>query len=484
MASSRRSGRADPPAERACEAPRPALTALVEGVVSVVPADACIVVALSGGCDSMVLLDALALLRGARGVVAWHVDHGLQPASGHWPAFCEAQAARLGVRFGRTRLAAGPPAGENLEAWAREARYAALWRAVAESGAAALATAHHADDQFETVFMRLARGSGPHALGGMVPAERRAGGWLLRPLLEAPREQLHAWARARGLRWVEDPMNADQALLRGALRHRILPAFAAAAPGLRENVLRSARLLREAGDTLRELGEADLRAAGLAPDARSIDRRVLAGLASARRARAVRAWWRALGIDMPSQARLAQWMAQMLDGASAGATVDAGAWRFRRYRDRITVEAPGTRDWAREPAPVLALRWRGAPVIDLPGWGGRLHVARDAGGGIGATRLAATPLQVRAAPAGARLRPHPAAHSRSLKNLFQERGVPPWLRAGMPAVFDAQGLLYVAGLGMNCAAPALPAPDAMRLRWQPDDPDDPRGAFGEEGAAV
>lgn len=480
MASSRRSPRAEPPTGRAREEPLPALPGLLDRALCAVPAGARIVVAFSGGRDSMVLLDALALARGASSIVAWHVHHGLQPAAERWPAFCEGEATRLGVAFGCTRLETRPAPGDNLEAWAREARYAALWRAVAASGAAALVTAHHADDQFETVLMRLARGSGPQALGGMVPAERRPGGWLLRPLLEVPGERLQAWAQARGLRWIEDPMNADETLLRSALRHRVLPAFCAAAPGLRESVLRSARLLREAGDALRELGEADLRAAGLAPDARSIDRRALAALPPARRSQAVRAWFRALGIAMPPQPMLAQWMAQMLDGGSAAAAVAAGAWRFRRYRDLIAVEAVRARDWRREPGPPLTLRWSGAEVIELPGWRARLHVSRDADGcGIDASRLAAAPLQVKVAAAGARLRPRAGAPSRSLKNLFQERGVPPWLRAGMPAVFAGERLLYVAGLGTDCTHEPPPAADVVRLRWQPDDPGDPRAAFGE-----
>ncbi|MCC7059751.1 MAG: tRNA lysidine(34) synthetase TilS [Burkholderiaceae bacterium] len=460
---------------------RAALRRALQGL----PDDARLLVGYSGGRDSTVLLDALVQLRGAPCVVAWPVHHGLQPAADRGLAFCEAEAARLGVRFGATRVPARPARGGNIEAWARSVRYRALWRAVAETDAVALLTAHHADDQVETVLMRLARGSGVAALGGMLPCERHPGGWLMRPLLDVGGVQLQAWAQARGLNWVEDPMNADPSFLRAALRHRIVPALAAAAPGLRANVLRSAQLLREAGATLNELGERDWRAAAAADDARSIDRRVLAALPQGRRNQAVRAWFRALRIAMPTQARLSQWVAQMLCGASPSAAMVVEGWRFRRYRDRVAVEAADSRDWSREPGPALALHWDGQGDIALDGWGGRLQViAHRAHGGVAASRLATGPLQVRAPLAGLRLRPRAGAASRTLKNLFQEAGVPPWLRGGMPAVFVAGQLVYVGGLGMDCSQAGPVGSDNVRLHWRPDMPGDPRGAFGEGSATV
>jgi len=474
MASSRRSGRAEA-----------AVDAAVAEALRRLPDRSTLVVAFSGGRDSMVLLDALVRLRGAAQLVAWHVHHGLQPQADRWLAWCEREAARLRVRFGHARLGPAPAAGENLEAWARDARYAALWRAVADCGAAALLTAHHADDQVETVFMRLARGSGPEALGGMAPAEHRAGGWLLRPLLGVGRDLIDACAHERGLAWIDDPMNADEAFLRTTLRVRVLPALAAAVPGLRENVLRSAALLRETGDALRAAAEADLAAAGLAADLRAIDRCTLAALPPFRRNEAVREWFRLLCLPMPTQARLAQWVTQMLLGGSASASVEAPPWRFRRYRDRISVERCGARDWRRDPPPPVALRWRGEAAIELPGWGGRLTVRPSTEpGAVDAAWLASQPLEVRSPPAGARLRPRRGGPSRTLKNLYQERGVPPWLRAAMPAVFAGERLVYAAGVGMDASGEPDRDGPRVRLHWRPDDPEDPRSAGFEPAAAV
>ena len=148
-------------------------------------ADDSVVVAFSGGVDSAVLLDAVARFLPHERIVAWHVHHGLQSQADDWLVHCEREAKRIGVRFGATRLEKAPASGANLEGWARDERYRALWDAVGRTGSRALLTAHHADDQLETVLMRLARGSGPAALAGMAAAQQRAGGWLLAKVVAA-----------------------------------------------------------------------------------------------------------------------------------------------------------------------------------------------------------------------------------------------------------------------------------------------------------
>ena len=445
-----------------------------------------VVVAFSGGVDSSVLLDAVVRCRPRERVVAWYVHHGLQPQADAWRTHCEHEAARLGVRFGATHLAAAPRSG-NLEAWARRMRYRALWNAVAETDSRALLTAHHADDQLETVLMRLARGSGPAALGAMAPAQqRRPGGWLLRPLLAIGRERIVECARERGLAWIEDPMNADTDFLRVALRTRVIPQLAKAAPALRENVLRSAEWLRDSGEALRELAGRDLREAGIEPGTGAIDRRPLAALPAARRDLAVRAWFDSLGVAAPSRARLAEWVSQMLLGGSAHALLEHDGLRFRRYRDRVSVEASRHAVLASAPPSAFALRWSGESEIALPQWGGALRWTKsqrpDA---IAARWLAAQPLEVRSVRGGQRLRPRAPGPSRSVKNLFQERGVPPHLRAWMPALHAGDRLLYVAGIGMDRSrAPEAEDGSRIEIEWRAGDADDPRAAFGEPTPSV
>ncbi|MFP5405965.1 MAG: tRNA lysidine(34) synthetase TilS, partial [Gammaproteobacteria bacterium] len=144
-------------------APVAAVREALEGLAS----DAPILVAFSGGLDSTVLLDAAARCRAPATIVAWHVHHGLQAQADDWPAHCKAFAETLGTGFGVSRLQGRPSSGESLEEWARRGRYAALGDAARQAGAAAILTAHHADDQVETVLMRLARGTGLEGAAAM-----------------------------------------------------------------------------------------------------------------------------------------------------------------------------------------------------------------------------------------------------------------------------------------------------------------------------
>ncbi len=465
-----------------------AVAAVLDAVASSLrrlDADDRVVVAFSGGVDSAVLLDAAARVLPRERVVTWHVHHKLQAQADDWLAHCEREAARIGVRFGATRLESAPSRGVNLEGWARDERYRALWDAVAQMGSRALLTAHHADDQLETILMRLARGSGPAALAGMAAAQQRAGGWLLRPLLSIGREQIVACARERGLQWIDDPMNEDTSFLRVTLRTRVIPELERAVPSLRENVLRSADWLRESGDALRELAERDLHEAGVSPAARSIDKRALAALPPARRDLAVRRWFETLGAPMPGRARLAAWVSQLLLADSAHADFVHEGWRFRRYRDRISVEETDTAVES-APPPAFAFRWSGEREISLPGWGGVLrfeHSTRvDA---LAADWLAAQALEVRAARSGQRLRPRAHGPSRTLKNLFQERGIAPRLRAMLPALHADGRLIYVAGIGMDRSRETAAVSDArVEIEWRADAAADPCAPFCDDAPPV
>ncbi|HEX9302596.1 MAG TPA: tRNA lysidine(34) synthetase TilS, partial [Casimicrobiaceae bacterium] len=184
-----------------------------------------IAVALSGGRDSMVLLDALAEVAPANGVVlgAVHVHHGLSPNAGAWAEFCAAECARRGVPLTVHEVVVERGEGAGPEAAARDARY----RVFEAVDADFVALAHHADDQAETLLLQLMRGAGPHGLAAM-PAlhARRVGPALLRPFLALPATAIEAHAKARGLAWIDDESNADVALRRNFLRHEIAPRLA------------------------------------------------------------------------------------------------------------------------------------------------------------------------------------------------------------------------------------------------------------------
>ncbi len=216
------------------------------------PAGAPVVVLLSGGQDSVCLLDVAARLAGAEAVTALHVNYGLRDAAGEDEAFCRGLCAQLEVEL-ELQAARRPDDAGNLQAWARDARLGAGAQ-LALGRAARLATGHTASDQAETILYRLAASPGRRALLGM--AERD--GLLVRPLLRVAREETAAHCLARGLSWREDASNADPAYARNRARANLVPALRELHPSAERNVVRTAELLRDEAAVLDEVVETAL----------------------------------------------------------------------------------------------------------------------------------------------------------------------------------------------------------------------------------
>jgi len=212
-----------------------------------------LLILLSGGRDSVCLLDLAMRAREPGAVRALHINYGLrEDAEGderHCVAFCE----RLGVELS-VRRPGRPEGAGNLQAWAREQRYHAA-REIAEPVDASIATGHTADDQVETILYRLASSPSRRALLGMRPEDGR----LVRPLLGTTREETTAYCEERGLAWREDASNADPGFARSRIRHGLLPEFDRVHPAARQNLLRTAAILRDEAAVLDELVAAELR---------------------------------------------------------------------------------------------------------------------------------------------------------------------------------------------------------------------------------
>jgi tRNA(Ile)-lysidine synthase len=207
-----------------------------------------VVVMLSGGRDSVCLLDVAVRIAGPEAVTVLHVNHGLRAEESEGDELhCRELAARLGVELAVERLGA-PPGSGNLQAWARDARHAAA-AALAGARGARVATGHTATDQAETVLYRLAASPGRRALLGMSPRD----GDVVRPLLEVTREETAAHCRTRGLGWREDSSNASDDYARTRVREGLVPALRALHPAAERNVVRTAELLREEAVVLDEL---------------------------------------------------------------------------------------------------------------------------------------------------------------------------------------------------------------------------------------
>jgi tRNA(Ile)-lysidine synthase len=426
--------------------------------------DGPLAVAFSGGLDSTVLLHAAACRLGASRVLALHVHHGLQPQADAWVAHCAARAAALGVPFRALQAAGAPAPGESIEGWAREVRYALLLAAAREAGACALATAHHADDQAETLLLALGRGCGLDGLTGIAPRDRREGVILLRPLLELGRDALREHARMHGLDWVEDPSNADARVPRSALRMQGLPALESVLPGWAQGVPAALQALRDARAIVDERAAQDLAAAGAsgASTLAALDRRMLAALPGARIDAVLRAWLGVLGETAPSRAKLAELRAQLVDGDCTSAEQRHGAHRLHRYRDLL---------WADRGLPpavqqgLRTLRWSGEPALPIGDTGSLCFDA--APDGLEADWLRARTLQIGPVASSARLRPDAAGPRRTIKNLRQEAGVPPSLRAAFPGVLVDGRLLWAAPFGRDRDPDWPTAAPGIALRFEP-----------------
>ena len=362
------------------------------------PSASKVAVALSGGVDSVVLLHRL---RDQPGISAVHVHHGLSPNADAWAAFCRRLCRAWGIplRVFKVDVRRGK---HGLEAAAREARYAALGRLRAD----AIALAHNLDDQAETVLMNLLRGAGLRGAGGMQPVSRLDGKELRRPLLDVPRSEILAYARRHRLEWIEDESNADESLTRNFVRRRLGPLIESRFPAWKKSLARAAR----------HFSRKELEAEAL-----------------------LRAYLRARGLKAPSEAKLVEMLKQLTSEGARTRIAHAGA-TFRVYRGRL-LQDPAAAAVAFAPRP-----WNGRRRVPIPELAGELRF--KPGEGI-AARFLALGLEIRLRSGGERLQLDPRRPRRTLKNLFQEAGIPSWARGRVPLLFRGEELVWAPGLGVD-----------------------------------
>lgn len=423
------------------------------------PADAAICVAFSGGLDSTVLLHActrIAVEQGSYRVRAVHVDHGLHADSDSWREHCQRQARALQVEFVALRVTVERAGELGLEAAARGARYGAL-RQVVRPGEYLL-SAHHADDQLETLLMALMRGAGLPGLSAMQPMQSFASGWLARPLLDFTRAELAAWAKTERLTWLTDPSNSNLALDRNYLRQRIVAPLRQRWPAAAHTATRSSEHLQEAGRALEQLAIQDGESA-LAGECLSVER--LESLAPARRRNLLRYWIRQRGARAPATRKLASIEHDMLAaGADRLPCLGWDGWEIRRHRGWLYCER-------RLPELNLeqAIEWQPAAALTLPAGLGKLRIEAAKSGRLSAARLAGT-LTVRFRAGGESLQLAGDAFHRKLKKLLQASGVLPWWRARLPLVYCGDELIAVGDLWIAAECAARAGEPACEIVWE------------------
>lgn len=396
-----------------------------------------LIVAYSGGLDSTVLLHLLASLPKTHDLVAVHINHGLHPAADSWQSHCKAYCQSLGVEFVATSIVVDPANGLGTEAAAREARYAAL-RAMVEPGDCVL-SAHHKDDQAETLLLNLMRSSGPLGLAAILPLREFGSGVLCRPLLGESRDALLDYARQHELTWVEDPSNLDTEFDRNFLRQMVLPTFEARWPDVSSRLSRCSELMAEASDLLDALAAIDLDKAGGQAERLLID--ALAALDDARRRNLLRFCLRRVGLPFPGRKRLASISQDVVDAKpDAKPYVAWPGGEARRHRGCLYLMPP----LGVEPEPPRAIP-ADATHVSVGAGLGRLRFVRGNRGLH--PMLFEQGLELRFRQGGESLAA--ADMTKKLKKLLQDAGVVPWMREHIPLLYSDDKLVAVADLWMD-----------------------------------
>ncbi|MGE5616535.1 MAG: tRNA lysidine(34) synthetase TilS [Bacillota bacterium] len=408
---------------------------------------------LSGGLDSVVLLDLLVRERERIRLSAVHVHHGLSKHADEWADFCRRLCAERGIELTVERVRVDRAAREGLEAAARAARYAVY----ASLDVDCVALAHHRDDQAETVLLQLLRGTGLKGIAAMpgersLPASRVR---IVRPLLDYPRSALEAYARERGLEWIDDDSNASLRIDRNFLRHAIAPKLDERFAGWREAATRFARHAASADALLVALARID----GL-PDAAGEPLAIDPALPDERRANLLRAFFALNALDMPSEARLNEIARQAFAARSdARVRIEHAGALLVRHRDRLHIERPASAHgpWHRP--------WHGEPEVDLGAPHGSVSFQSAKGEGLSFARIREPGWHFAGRAGGERLRLSAHRPTRTLKNLFQEHDIPLWERERMPLLFHRERLVWVPDIGIDIDYACKSGEAGMRPVW-------------------
>ena len=430
-------------------------------------------VAYSGGLDSAVLLHLCSVYAGEHAfeLIAFHVHHGLSPNADHWVLHSQTQCAGLNVAMETAYVQLGSTGEAGVEATARNRRYAALGALCRHHRIDVLLTAHHQDDQAETILLQLLRGSGVAGLGGMQhchTATDLLGSetlLLARPLLDITRAELERYAKQQGIAHIEDESNRDPRYLRNALRLKIMPLLAEYFPGYQSRFGRAALHVQSNLALIEQLAGEDYLNCLVYPDSGLLDALRLQSLPVARIDNVLRFWIAAHRRKMPSTARLAEMRKQLLSARDdAQVCVKHGDMEVHRYRHQLSIsscktELPGAQQFT----------WQGESCLAFPAFAGKLNIVAAEPGEAGVQRawLMAQQLEMRGRRGGERLKLAANRPTRDMKSHYQSFGIPYWQRERLPFIFAGNELLFAAGVGLH--GPFMECGDqCVTLHWQAD----------------
>ena len=420
-----------------------------------------LLLALSGGLDSIVLLHLLAGVRVSLPfeLHAMHVHHGLSVNADAWAEFCSAQCRQLKVplKIVHVNVAKNPDyknSEQGIEAEARQLRYNALFTySVEDKAPDFVVTAHHQDDQAETLLLQLFRGAGVKGLSSMAAVDNARR--LLRPLLNTSRQSLHEYAVQHDIQWCDDESNDNTQYDRNFVRHEVMPVLESRFKSVKAVLARTASHMAEASELLEVLAVQD--AENMLSD-NSLCLQLLGQLSIARVKNVLRWWFSQNGLAMPAAEHLNAITEQLLNARKdADLNIRLQHLYLRKYQQRAYLCS----DKTAEPFDMV---WNGEAELMLPS-GGKLLFKPALGAGL-ALKQGVTKLRIANRDGGERFKPDALRPTRTLKYLLQEVNMPPWQRMYMPLIYWEDKLACVPGVGVACGLQAQPDEPGLEIIWQ------------------
>jgi len=413
-------------------------------------------VGFSGGADSTALLHALHELRDEliAPVHAIHFHHGLNPGADAWQEHCRKFCRQRHLNFTSLKLEIKRVSGSSIEEESRNLRYLAIGELLQTDDI--YLTAHHADDQAETLFLNLMRGSGIEGLAGIPHLRKLGKGWVARPLLNASRSQLECYLGKQDIEWLEDPSNKDDSFDRNFLRNTLFPQLENRWPGVVPRLTRTSRTARISASALADF--IDDQHSSLLRNPHRMALSPLLKLEQAMQSLLLRQWLRQQEIPALSEVRLNEFIKQIAGSTdSSQAEVRWSGWQIKRYGKFILLQGETI------PALEAGKDWISGQKLLLPG-------------SLGCVRLPGSEVSIPAGwriasrRKGQRIRLHNKGVRRKLKDLLRESAVPPWLRSSIPVLYwDEEAVAIGDWIIADRLQNWLDTHD-VEYRWDPDSP--------------
>lgn len=395
-------------------------------------------IAYSGGMDSSVLLHLFYLnkekIKPQREVL--YVNHALQQESDDWAVFCQKQCEKYGFPFSELKISEPCPKGESVEAWAREKRYQLIEEIMNPNDV--LFSGHHKDDQVETFFLQALRGAGVRGLSAMPLIKKKKHTFYVRPLLNYSREEIKHYAIEHELNWQEDKSNFDNRYDRNYFRHNLAAVIEEKWPAYRETISRLIEHQREARLMLDELAIEDINNAKH-DDGISLDVNTIKLLSEARQKNLIFVWLEQLGLQIPGSRHIEKIISDIINSdLDKSPCVNWADVEIRRYKNTLyAFKAMQNYDIDTE------FTWQPKSILTI--FEETLMAKQAKGVGISQSKVNEHGFIVRFRKGGEKIKPDNASHSKTVKQLFQERSVLPWYRNKIPLVYLNDELVAIPG---------------------------------------